>query len=79
MAIQIDGSPTEVEIAHWQEPQQIALAHLALDGRPALAVSLGISQVQLLGLLKSLVALRQDADALAEHDRDYRTSRPTSA
>jgi hypothetical protein len=44
-----------------------------------MAVSLGMSQIQLLGLLKSLVALRQDADALAEHDRDYRTSRPTSA
>ena len=79
VTIQIDGSPTEVELVHWQEPQQIALAHLALDGLPAMAVSLGVSQVQLLGLLKSLVALRQDADALAEHDRDYRTSRPTSA
>ena len=79
VTIQIDGKHTEVELAHWQEPQQIALARLALDGRPALAVSLGISQVQLLGLLKSLVALSQDADALAEHDRDYRTSRPTSA
>ena len=79
VTIQIDGKHTEVELAHWQEPQQIALAHLALDGRPTLAVSLGVSQVQLLGLLKSLVALRQDAGALAEHDRDYRTSRPTSA
>ena len=79
VSIQIDGKPTEVELAHWQEPQLIALARLALDGRPALVVSLGISHVQLLGLLKSLVALRQDADALAEHDRDYRTSRPTSA
>ncbi len=79
VTIQIDGKHTEVELAHWQEPQQIALAHLALDGRPALVVSLGLSHVQLLGLLKSLVALRQDADALAEHDRDYRTSRPTSA
>ena len=76
VTIQIDGKHTEVELAHWQEPQQIALAHLAPDGRPAMAVSLGVSQVQLLGLLKSLVALRQDAGALAEHDRDYRTSRP---
>ena len=78
VTIQIDGKHTEVELAHWQEPQQIAIAHLTLDGRPAMAVSVGVSQVQLLGLLKSLVALRQDADALAEHDRDYRTSRPTS-
>ncbi len=79
VAIQIDGSPTEVELAHWQEPQQIAIAHLTLDGRPAMAVSLGVSHVQLLGLLKSLVSLQRDSEALAEHDRDYRTSRPTSA
>lgn len=70
--IQIGGRPTEVDLAHWQEPQQVAQAHLALDGRPALAVSLGFSTVQLLALLKSLVSLREDADALAEHDRDYR-------
>ena len=79
VAIQIDGKHTEVELAHWQETQLIALAHLALDGRPALVVSLGISHVQLLGLLKSLVSLQSDSDALAEHDRDYRTSRHTSA
>ena len=79
VAIQIDGKHTEVELARWQEPHQLAIAHLTLDGLPAMAVSVGVSQVQLLGLLKSLVALRQDADALAEHDRDYRTSRPTSA
>ena len=79
VTIQIDGKTTEVELAHWQEPHQIAIAHLTLDGLPAMAVSVGVSQVQLLGLLKSLVALRQDAEALAEHDRDYRTSRPTSA
>ena len=79
VAIQIDGKHTEVELARWQEPHQIAIAHLTLDGLPAMAVSVGVSQVQLLGLLKSLGALRQDAEALAEHDRDYRTSRPTSA
>ena len=74
--IQIDGKRAEVELAHWQEPQQVALARLALDGRPAMAVSLGFSHVQLLGLLKSLVALRQDADALAQHEQDYRRSGP---
>ena len=76
VTIQIDGKRAEVELAHWQEPQQVALARLALDGRPAMAVSLGISHVQLLGLLKSLVALRQDADALAQHEQDYRRSGP---
>lgn len=76
MTIQIDGRSVEVEVAHWQEPQQIALARLALDGRSLLAVSLGITRIQLLGLLKALVSLRQDADALAEHERDYRAGRP---
>ena len=74
--IQIDGKHAEVELAHWQEPQLVALARLALDGRPAMAVSLGISHVQLLGLLKNLVALRQDADAVAQHEQDYRCSGP---
>ena len=41
-----------------------------------MAVSLGFSHVQLLGLLKSLVALRQDADALAQHEQDYRRYGP---
>ncbi len=74
--IQIDGKRAEVELAHWQEPQRIVLARLALDGLPAMAVSLGFTHVQLLGLLKSLVALRQDADALAQHEQDYRRSGP---
>lgn len=76
VTIQIDEQPTAVELARWQEPQQIVLAHLALDGRPAMAVSLGVSQVQLLGLLKGLVALRRDAEALAQHERDYRATLP---
>ena len=76
VTIQIDGGALQVEVAHWQEPQQIALARLALDGRSLLAVSLGITRIQLLGLLKALVSLRQDADALAEHERDYRAGRP---
>ena len=79
VAIQIDGAPTEVELAQWQEPQQVTLAHLALGGRPAMAVSLGISQVRLLGLLKSLVSLQRDSDALAEHQRDFRAGHHTSA
>ena len=74
VTIQIDGKPTVVEVAPWQEPQEVSLARLALDDRPALVVSLGVSQVQLLGALKGLVSLRQDADALAEHERDYRTT-----
>ena len=41
VTIQIDGKRAEVELAYWQEPQQVALARLALDGRPAMAVSLG--------------------------------------
>ena len=76
VTIQIDGKRTEVELAHWQEPQPIVLARLALGGRPAMAVSLGFSHVQLLGLLKSLVALRQDADAVAQHEQDYRRYGP---
>ena len=77
--IQIDGKPTEVSLAHWEGSEETALARLALGGLPVMAVSLGITRVRLLGLLKGLVALRQDSDALAEHDRDYRASRPTSA
>ena len=74
--IQIDGKRAEVELAHWQEPQQVALARLALDGHTVMAVSLGFTHVQLLGLLKSLVALRQDADAVAQHEQDYRRAGP---
>ena len=76
VTIQIDGKGAEVELAHWQEPQLVVLARLAPGGRPAMAVSLGFSQTQLLGLLKSLVALRQDADALAQHEQDYRRYGP---
>ena len=76
VTIQIDGEPTSVELGHWQEPQQVVLARLALDGHRVMAVSLGVSQVQLLGLLKGLAALRRDADALAQHERDYRANLP---
>lgn len=74
VTIQIDGEPVSVELAQWQGPQQIVLARLNMDGRPVTAMSLGVSQVQLLGALKSLVALRRDADALSQHERDLRAS-----
>ena len=74
VTIRIDGEAVSVELAHWQEPHQVVLARLAPGGVSLMAVSLGVSQVQLLGALKSLAALRRDADALAQHERDYRAN-----
>ena len=67
VTIRIDGLPAPVEYSHWDEPQQITLARMAPGGRPSLAVSMGLPHVQLLRLLKGLVSLNEDADALAEH------------
>ena len=79
MTLQVHGRRTTVEIASWQEPQRVALAHLDLDGSPALAASLGMSHIQLIALLKGLAPLARGEEALAEHERDYRASRPGSA
>ncbi len=71
----VNGAPVEVELAHWWRPQTVALARMSSDGHPVLAVSIGITHVGLLTLLKTMVALQQDQGALAEHQQGYEETR----
>ena len=69
------GTPVEVDLAFWWEPEPVTLAHLAPEGHTILATSIGISHVKMLGLLKTIVALQNDPEALKEHQQAYRDDR----
>ena len=71
LTIHVDGAPVKVELAYWWRPQLVVLARLVLADHPVLAASIGVSHIQLLEILKTMVVLQQDADTLAEHRRDY--------
>jgi hypothetical protein len=74
LTVDIGDTPARAELAYWWRPQQVVLARLVLGGNALLAVSVGLSHVQALSVPKTMVALREDADALAEHTEDYLTS-----
>ena len=72
------GAPLGVELSCWWEPEQVTLAYATPGGRPILVTSVGISHVELLRALKSLVVLQEDAAALKDHQRDYDETRRRS-
>ena len=55
VVIHTDGAPVEVELVHWQEPQDVVLAHLVLGDRAVVAASVNIPPTRLLFMLKSMV------------------------
>ena len=69
----VDGAPGEVELAFWWEPESVVLAHITRDGDSILATSIGVTHVELLGLLKTMVmvVLQRDPETLAGHQREY--------
>ncbi len=82
LTIEVDRAPVEVEIAHWWTPEPVALAHLMLEGHPVMVASVGITHLQLLAALKTIVPLQRNPQTIAEHQQAYRescSSRPTQA
>ena len=74
LTIEVDREPVEVEFAQWWTPEPVALAHLMPGGHPVMAASVGITHLQLLAALKTLVPLQRNPQTLAEHQQAYRES-----
>ena len=72
LVIQIDGHPVKVELVRWQEPQEVVLAHLVLKDHTVMAASVNITPTRLLFMLKGMVTLQQDREALADHEQALR-------
>ena len=73
----IDGSRAEVEFAYWWNPAPVALANVIFDGQRMLAASVGLTHVQMLVLLKSMVILQGRQETVAGHQREYEEARGT--
>ena len=73
LTTEMDGASGEVELAFWWEPEPVVLAHITRDGDSILATSIGVTHVELLGLLKTMVmvVLQRDPETLAGHQREY--------
>ncbi len=69
--LQVAGRSVEAELRCWDEPLQVVLAHFQIDSQPFLAVTLGMTPAGLRDALSAMVPLKQDGDALAEHQGDY--------
>lgn len=69
--VHVGGQPVEVELASWEQPQQVVLAQLELGGHPATAAALNLSPPELLEALGTLVALQEDKEALDQHQQDF--------
>ena len=59
LTLNIGGSPLAVEVAHWWEPERLALARLTPPSGSIIAASVGMTLMELLRALKSLVELRE--------------------
>ena len=68
--VQIGGRTVDVDLATWEQPQRVTLASLGLAGCPATAASLNLTHPELLIALVTLVALREDTEAVKEHQQD---------
>ena len=79
LSLVANGNPVEVDLAFWWGPEPVTLAHLAPEGHAILATSIGISNVKMLGLLKTMVTLQNDPEALKEHRQAYRVARGDGA
>ena len=75
LVVGIDGASMDVDLAYWWKPEQVALAHVTSEGRSIMAASVGMSHVELLGALKTMVVLQAHPDTLAAHRREYAQAR----
>ena len=62
VTIHVDGEPLRVELAYWWRPQQVVLAHIRLDHHSVRAVSTGITHIELLTVLKTMIVLQQNPE-----------------
>ena len=56
LAVGIDGASIDVELAYWWKPEQVVLVCVASEARSITAASVGMTHVELLGALKTMVA-----------------------
>ena len=79
ITIEVDRAPVEVEFAHWRTPEPVALAHLMPEDHPVMVASVGITHLQLLVALKTLVPLQRNPLTMAEHQQSDRESNGSQA
>ncbi len=75
LAVGIDGASMDIELAYWWKPEQVALVCVASEARSITAASVGMTHVELLGALKTMVVLQGHPDTLAAHQREYAQAR----
>ena len=71
LAVGIDGASMDIELAYWWKPEQVALVCVASEARSITAASVGMTHVELLGALKTMVVLKGYPDTLAAHQQEY--------
>ena len=70
--VRINGTDASVELASWDQPQRVTLAHVNMQGHAMRVTSLNLSEEELLQCLQTLTALQDDESALTQHIQDYR-------
>ena len=75
LAVGIDGASIDVELAYWWKPEQVVLVCVASEARSITAASVGMTHVELLGALKTMVVLKGYPDTLAAHQQEYAQAR----
>lgn len=50
----IGDTPVGVEIGQWSDPQQVAVAHISLEGSAITVAAVDVPPVRLLAILKGL-------------------------
>ena len=71
MNASIDDTDTVVELTSWREPEQVTLARSQLRDHSISAMSLNLSDVELLRCLETLVVLQENQGALTQHQQDF--------
>ncbi len=57
MTLHVGGSPAQVEVAQWSDPQQVTLAHVRLESASVMAAAVDVAPARLLAMLKGLAPL----------------------
>ena len=70
--VTINGTDATVELASWDEPQQVTLAYVNIGDHVMRVTSLNLSEEELLQSLRTLTVLQEDQSALTQHIQDFR-------
>ena len=70
--VRVNGTDAMAELASWDEPQQVTLAHVNIGDHQMRVTSLNLSEEKLLQSLQTLTVLQEDQSALTQHIQDYK-------